>query len=484
MVNGFGFKAGKGTLLALTAAVAMVVGGTAQAEPPEPLRDAAMEAVLSNPDVQSRWHAFRAAGEEQTGARGRFMPEIDLNARAGYQSQRSNNNNFNNFSRNPRGVDITLTQMLYDGFETASEVGRLGEIQRVRYFELRESTEETALEAVRAFADVQRQRALVELAQENYDAHKDVYDQIVDQTDRGVGRGVDLEQASGRLALAESNLLTERQNLHDVNARYYRVVGRMPADERVDLVGTFSDEPIPATAQEALTEAITKNPAMFASLRNMEAAQQQRNVARSAFHPRVDLQLRHAYENDVLERDDTRIRDTSALVVMSFNLFRGGADQARVRQFTEEFNQARDQQEGVCRNVRQTVSVAYNDIRSLESQLRFLRQHRDSSDRVRTAYRQQFGIGQRSLLDLLDTENEYFEASRAHVNAQHDMEIAKARALNGLGRLLEYLDVSRGDMPTAADLGLVDEAARIDPEAVCPADAPQMTETRHESIFR
>ncbi len=475
---------GRSALLALTAAVAMVVGGSAQAEAPEPLRDAAMEAVLSNPDVQSRWHAFRASGEEQTGARGRFLPEVDLNARAGYQRQSSSDDNFDTFSRNPRGVDITLTQMLYDGFETASEVKRLGEIQRVRYFELREASEEIALEAVRAFADVQRQRALVDLAQQNYDAHKEVYDQIVDQTERGVGRGVDLEQASGRLALAESNLLTERQNLHDVNARYYRIVGKMPGDQRVEMVGTFSDEPIPGTVQDALTEAITKNPAMFASLRNMEAAQEQRNVARSAFHPRVDLQVRHAYENDVLEREDIRIHDTSALVVMTWNLFRGGTDQARVRQFTEEFNQARDQQESVCRNVRQTVSVAYNDIRSLESQLRFLRQHRDSSDRVRTAYRQQFGIGQRSLLDLLDTENEHFEASRAYVNAQHDMEIAKARALNGLGRLLEYLDISRGDMPTAADLGLVDDAARIDPESVCPADAPQMTEARHESIFR
>ncbi|WP_019626058.1 TolC family outer membrane protein [Thioalkalivibrio sp. ALJT] len=462
----------------------MIVGGSAQAAAPEPLRAAVLEAVLSNPDVQSQWHAFRAAGEEQSGARGRFLPEIDLNARTGYQSRRSNDDAFDSFSRNPRGVDITLTQMLYDGFETASEVNRLGEIQRVRYFELLETTEEIALEAVRAFADVQRQRALVELAQENYDAHKQVYDQILDQTERGVGRGVDLEQASGRLALAESNLLTERQNLHDVNARYYRIVGELPENERVDLVGSFSDEPVPATVQEALTAAITTNPAMFASLRNMEAAQEQRNVARSAFYPRLDLRLRHAYENDAFEREDIRTRDTSALLVMSWNLFRGGTDQARVRQFTEEFNQARDQHETVCRNVRQTVSVAYNDIRSLDSQLRFLRQHRDSSDRVRTAYRQQFGIGQRSLLDLLDTENEYFEASRAYINGQHDMEIARARALNGMGRLLGYLEISRSDMPSAAELGLVNDAARIDPDSVCPAEAPEMSEVRHESIFR
>lgn len=475
---------GRGTLLALTAAVTIAVGGAAQAEPAEPMREAAMEAVLSNPDVQARWHAFRAAGEQQREARGGFLPEIDLNARTGYQRQRYDDSSIPDRTSHPQGIDITLTQMLYDGFGVSSDVNRLGEVQRVRYFELREATEETAQEAVQAFADVQRQRTLVQLAQENYDAHKETYDQIMDQAEQGVGRGSDLEQASGRLALADSNLLTERQNLHDVTARYYRVVGMAPPEETVDLVGVFADEPLPDTVQDAVSEAITSSPAMFAANRSIEAAQLQRKVARSRFHPRLDFRIRHAYENDVLERQDVWVHDTLAQFVLSWNLYRGGSDQARLRRATDEFNGAREDQEVVCRNVRQTLSVAYNDIRSLESQLRFLRQHRDSSDRVRTAYRQQFQIGQRSLLDLLDTENEYFEASRALVNAQHDYELAKARALNGMGRLLEYLEITRADVPEPEELGLGDDDVRLDPETLCPPDAPKMMEATHESIFR
>ncbi len=483
-MNGIKPVVGKGGLLALTAAVAMVVGGSAQAEAPEPLRDAAMEAVLSNPDVQSRWHAFRSAGEDQREARGGFLPEIDLNARAGYQRQRYDDRNIPDRTSHPRGIDITLTQMLYDGFGVSSDVNRLGEVERVRYFELREETEDTALEAVRAFADVQRQRALVSLAQENYDAHKDVYDQILERAERGVGRGSDLEQASGRLALAESNLLTEQQNLHDVTARYYRVVGRAPADETVDLVGVFSGQPLPETPQEAVAEAITSSPAMFAANRSMEAAQLQRRVARSSLHPRLDFRLRHAYENDVLERQDVWVHDTVAQFVLSWNLYRGGSDQARLRRATEDFNSSREDQEAVCRNVRQNMTVAYNDIRSLDSQLRFLRQHRDSSDRVRTAYRQQFQIGERSLLDLLDTENEYFEASRALTNAKHDLELAKARALNGMGDLLDYLGITRSDVPEPDELGLGRDEVAIDPDTVCPPDTPEMLQATHESIFR
>ncbi len=478
-----GSMSGRGRLCALAAAVALCVGGTAQAEAPEPLRQAAIEAVASHPDVQQRWHAFLAAGNERDGARGLFLPKVDLNARGGYHRQRYPRDDFEDFSRNPRAVDVTLTQMLYDGFGVRSEVVRLSEIQRVRYFELQEASHQAALEAVRAFADVQRQRQLVDLAQENYDAHKGVYDQVVEQTESGVARAVDLEQAAGRLALAESNLLTERQNLHDVNARYYRVVGMAPPPGRVDLQGVFPEELMPATPAEALTAGITMNPGMFASLSNMEAAQQQHNVARAAYHPRVDFQVRHGWSNDMLPREDVRTIDTLAQVVLTWNLFRGGTDKARVQQYTEEFDAARYRQEEVCRNVRQTVSVAYNDIRSLTTQLRFLRQHRNSSDRVRTAYRQQFGIGQRSLLDLLDTENEYFEASRAFVNASYDLEIANARALGGMGRLLDALNIARENMPTAEELGLGPDY-RIDPENVCPPEVPEMVGTRHESIFQ
>lgn len=464
------------SFIVTAASAAVLLTGMAQAEPPEPLREAAMDAVLSNPEVDARWHAFRASGEEGRSAAGGFGPEVDANARWGYEERRFSGDRDDTFSRNPGGVDLTLTQMLYDGFETASEVRRLSEIERVRYFELLETIDEVALEAVRAFADVQRQLELVNLAQENFNAHQQVYDRILDRAERGVGRGVDLEQASGRLALAESNLLTERQNLHDVSARYYRVVGEMPAEVQVDLEGSFSESDIPESVNNALDEALTSNPAMFASMRNMRAASEQRGVARSAFHPRVDLQLRHAYENDVFEDDDIRSRDTSATVVMTWNLFRSGTDRARVRQFNEEFNEARDQQEIVCRNVRQTVSIAYNDIRSLQSQLNFLRQHRDTTDRVRTAYRQQFDIGERSLLDLLDTENEYFEASRAYANALHDLEVARAQVLNGLGRLTEHLDISRAELPSPADLGLVDESDLLTPDSICPPDSPQMVE--------
>ncbi|MGL6253242.1 MAG: OmpA family protein, partial [Billgrantia desiderata] len=86
------------------------------------------------------------------------------------------------------------------------------------------------------------------------------------------------------------------------------------------------------------------------------------------------------------------------------------------------------------------------------------------------AYQQQFDIGQRTLLDVLDSENEYFEASRAYANAQYDIALADARTLAAMGQLMQALGVMRDDMPSLAELG--SDGVALDPSVVCPIDGP------------
>ena len=102
--------------------------------------------------------------------------------------------------------------MLYDGFRTSNTVERFERIQLIRYFELLSQTEQTALDASIAFLDVQKFKELVTLAEENLQEHESVYQQIEQSVGAGVARAADLEQISGRLSLAQSNVLTEYAN--------------------------------------------------------------------------------------------------------------------------------------------------------------------------------------------------------------------------------------------------------------------------------
>ncbi|MFA5243402.1 MAG: TolC family outer membrane protein [Sulfuricella sp.] len=430
---------------------------------PQTLRETVKNAVLTNPEVLSRWHTFKAAGEERDAAFGPFLPRLDLSAGKGRES-RDDPLLQSDYTRN--SATLTLTQMLYDGFATRNEVKRLDHARLVRALELQDNAENIALETARAYFDVLRYRKLVNLAEENYIRHRSVFEQIEKKVQAGVGRRVDLEQASGRLALAEANLLTETSNLHDVSARFQRIAGEFPAREMEEISNLSQD--LPKEAGSALKIAQTGHPALRASIENVRSASYAASVRSAAFQPRVDLRFKQDHGQN-LNGYIGQHENKTAEVVLSWNLFNGLSDVARKRQFIEQANVARDLRDKACRDIRQNLAIAYNDVRKLNEQMNYLDQHQLSIEKARDAYRKQFDIGQRTLLDLLDTENELFQAKRAYSNAEHDLAIAYVRTQAGMGRLLPALGVSAKHEAEVPELE--NWAAGEDAATQCPADA-------------
>ncbi len=454
------------TFLPIAAAVAQTLPPGLAAPGSSDLPQVVRQALVTNPEVQAAWNGLSAAGHDADVARGNYLPSVDLSAGIGLEAREGDGRG----SYDTDFAELRLTQMIYDGFATRSDVERLDRAELVRYYELLGASENVALEAARAYLDVRRYRELVGLAQGNYADHLRVFHQIEERVHSGAGRGVDLEQISGRLALAESNLMTEASNLHDVTARYQRIVGTLPAQDLAPVPPL--DDRLPPSVAEAVDLAFQGNPDFHAAIENIEAARAEHSGTRSAFQPRLDLRGRTGTNNNETGYDGYGRRDRHSIeLVASMNLYRGGSDLASFRAASDRVEQAIHQRDLACTNVRQTTQIAYNDTRRLREQLRYLNEHRQSIDRVRGAYQQQFDIGQRTLLDVLDSENEYFEAGRAYINAEYDIALADARTLAAMGQLMQALGVARDDMPTLAELG--SEGVELDPSTLCPVEGPQ-----------
>lgn len=394
----------------------------------------AQQALTTHPELLARWHAYTAAKNERDVAAGALKPRVDLSAGIG-RERLTERGQSQTFSRN--ATALTLTQLLYDGAVRRNEVDRFQYLSSVRLYELVDTAENVALEACRAFFDVLRYRKLLTLAEDNYVQHKLVFEQLQVKANAGVARRVDLEQASGRLALAETNLITETANLHDVSARFQRVTGSFPAKQME--IGVTLERDLPPTVTSALRAAIARHPALRAAIENVRSAASAAKIQQGAFQPRIDLRLRGERNHNLDGNAIGTRRDQSAELVLNWNLFNGGSDQSRVRQHADLLNQARDERDRACIDVRQNLTIAYNDARKLQEQLTHLEQHQISVDKARQAYRKQFEVGQRTLLDVLDTESELFLARRSLVNAEHDLQIAWARSHAGYGDLVNAL---------------------------------------------
>lgn len=449
-------------MLAASYAIGMLMSSFAQAaEPLVTLKEMVEKVVTANPEVQARYHKFLESGYEQQVMRGEYLP--NLNVVSTYRNQEELVKNIGNTATPRMNNELVLRQMIFDGFATSSEVKRLGYANRVRYYELQSSMQNTTLEFMRAYIDALRYRELSQFAKDNYVVHKQLFDRIQERVNAGVARKVDLEQASGRLALAEANLLTETTNLHDVTARMQRLYGELPPDTLE--APNLSDKGVEPTAEEALKVAYHQNPDLLSTIEDIQAKKKEINTNEARYMPRLDLQARKNLGVSSDGRNSSSAADLLELT-MNFNLFNGFSDRNLIKQTAQKLNGAEDMRDKACVDTRQLVVIAYNDIEQLRQQRTYRTQHKNSIENAREAYRKQFDIGQRTLLDLLDTENEYFQAKRSLANTEYDLQTAYARTYAGQGELLNKIGAARGNLPPLA------REAYADSENVCQAIAP------------
>jgi adhesin transport system outer membrane protein len=458
--------------LMLFVLTAMAVQHGYAAQPLVSLKEMVEKTITSNPEVQARYHKFLEAGFEQDVARGNFLP--DANIVSTYRNQEEMIK-LNNGTATPRmNNELVLRQMIFDGFATSNDVKRLGYTSRVRYYELQSAMQNTALEFLRTYIDSLRHRELIQFAKDNYVVHKQLFDRIQERVTAGVARKVDLEQAGGRLALAEANLLTEMTNLHDVTARMQRLYGDLPPDTLE--APTFFNAGVQANAAEALKLAYLQNPDLLSTIEDIKAKEREIKTNEARYMPRLDLQARKNLGTSSDGQNSNAAADVLELT-MNFNLFNGFSDSNLIKQTAEKLNSSRDMRDKACVDTRQIVSIAYNDINQLQVQRSYREKHTVSIENAREAYRKQFDIGQRTLLDLLDTENEYFQSKRSLANTQYDMQIAYARVYAGQGELLRKIGAARGNLPEYS------REAYVDVETVCQAVAPVQITVDKEALL-
>ena len=439
----------------------------AQSQSSSPVTEAVRKAIQGNPEVAARYNVFEASVREIDVASGGFLPKVDAGLTGGARSY--SNAQFKPYDHDLKKgqVDLAITQLLWDGLATRNEVRRLDHARLLRWFEFRDATEQAGLEAAAAYYDVVRFRKLVTLAEDNYVQHKLSFEQVQSRVKAGVGRGVDLEQVVARVALAESNLVTERANLHDVTERYRRIVGDLPSPDSSTAVSLAS--PLPASASEAVEAATRHSPAIEASIENLRSARAAAAARKGAYQPTVEARVRggwgHNYDGELYQK-----RDATAEIVLTWNLFNGGADTARERQYAALLTQSENLRDKACNDVRQTTAIAFNDVRKLREQLGYLDRNVVSIEKARDAYRQQFDIGQRSLLDLLNAENELYTARRAYAMADADLATAVMRTYAAMGTLTTNLGLSQRDAGDAA-AGADHWSADGDGSARCPVSA-------------
>ncbi|WP_136477612.1 TolC family outer membrane protein [Pseudomonas sp. DG56-2] len=412
------------------------------------ITEAVQSAVDQHPEINASRNSRLSADEDVNVAKGGWYPRVDLVA--GYGRQKSDNTNtrgsnidgsrdHNKETLNYTQSDLRLRQMLFDGFNTPNEVGRTEAVVNSRAYYTQATAQSVALRAIEVYLEVLKRRELVTLATNNLQAHLRVNDQIGLRSERGVGSIADRDQSTARRALAENNLYTAEVDLADAEANFYSVVGRVP--DELETPVTIKGE-MPATLPDARQDMLEHNPYLKSAQADVQAAEQQYEVAKSPFYPRLDAVLATGANNNTAGQVGHDNNDWQAGVELSYNLFRGGSDKARLQSDAHKINQAMDIRNNALRTLNEDLALSWNAMTNARKQTPTAREYADTTTRVRAAYQDQFGLGQRTLLDLLDSENELYNANRRYTEVRYVEEFSMYRVLANMGELLNKQRIS------------------------------------------
>ncbi|NNG03574.1 MAG: TolC family outer membrane protein [Inquilinus sp.] len=421
---------------ALLAFAWSVAGGAAAAT----LTEAVQVAIETNPEIALASAGRDVADSELRQAQGRYLPQLDLEAYGGVEwtdSPGTRASGLDNPRTYPDQVSVVLQQLLFDGFATPREVQRQAARTDAAANRVFERAEFIGLEVIQVYLDVMRQMELAELSRANIAVHVQTLSNVRQRQRGGRGSIADVQQAEQRLHAAEATLVDIERALEDARAAYERLVGE-PAGAMTRPAPAIGA--MPSDVGTAVLEATGNNPALRSARADFNAALAAYRGSAASYYPRVTVESRANFGNDlsgVEGRDDSY----DVRVIARYNLFRGGIDRANRQAQLGRVDEARNRVLALERDVEELVRQSWNALDSASRRLDLLDREVAASERVRRSYRQQFNVGQRSLLDLLDSDTELFGTRVARANVDYALIFARYRLLAATGALLGSLGI-------------------------------------------
>ncbi|MCB1522454.1 MAG: TolC family outer membrane protein [Hyphomicrobiaceae bacterium] len=402
--------------------------GTASAET---LRQALSNAYRYNPRIDAERARLRATDEEVARANSGYRPRVSASADIGVQHTETRPSAASNGTTNPRGYSINLTQPLFTGFQTRNAVGEAESGVRAGRETLRDVERQVLLQAVTAYMDVVRDQAVVRLQENNVSVLSRELKATRDRFAVGEVTRTDVAQAEARRAGATSSLDLARANLKGSRATYERVIGNPPSNVRDP---GPPDRFIPKSLNEALAIGEQENALIIASLYREQAARYTVDRIRGELLPSAQLEASWTDRFDTSRFND-ETEQGSITGRLSVPIYQGGEVTARVRQAKHIHVSRLQEVEQVRTEVREAVIASWSQLQAARGQVQSDRTQVQANQTALTGVREEEKVGQRTLLDVLNAEQELLNAQVQLVTDERNLVVAGYTVLSAIGRL-------------------------------------------------
>lgn len=407
----------------------------------EKLEEVVKQATKTNPAILVQTARRYAQDNQLSEAVAGYLPRIDFAAAYG----RDHNANYFTRLENPTNGDLTLTkseagfsirQMIFDGFAVKGEVEANSARVKSSSYQVLAKLDEVIIQVTAAYIDTIMLRSIFMHAKENLISHQALVDQINSDEISNVQKG-DLGLAKSRLSLAQTILLDLQKDIRDSQANYIRVVGAKPG---VMFRPDAPEKKLPNSEDAAVAVALNNNPQIFMANAEINAARADKRASKANYFPKFDLEIAGTNNNNV-DGYNQHTNSLSAMLQMTYNVFRGGKDVAAERKSAWAIEEKKQLLNENMRDIEQSMRHVWSAFTNYKGQLMYLKDRVDSMQQTRDAYYKEFTDGNRRILDLLDAEDELYIAKSNYVTAQYKELLSRFMILHGMGKIREYFNI-------------------------------------------
>lgn len=409
------------------------------------LKEGVGEVLSTHPIVQERLHNYRATLEDLRTTEAQWLPVLDYTGTLARERTKSPMTGNESRSLTSYEHSLLLTQNLFNGFGTVYEV----DYNKARILAAANHYIENANDAAYRFIDAYvnsiKNRDLLCIVKANVTFNEDIYAKVNKLYEGGMTTRSESEKADTALSLGKANYVVAENNLNDTLYNLERVLGRRVKASELENANFMGD--IPASLEEMQEYARTHNPSVLVSVYNIKAAKAQSGVAYKNYYPKIDAFVRQSWANDLggLDGKDDRFK---VGVSLSYNLYRGGSDEAQIQKNLSKIQQENQIQRDTIRKLDEQGGLSWAAKTYLAEQLVHLRRYETTSAKTLELYQKEYDLGRRTLLDLLVAQNDHVSSQSQIVVAENNLLFAYYRVLDAMGSMVQNVLGSKAEKYT------------------------------------
>lgn len=403
------------------------------------LQDMTSEVIKTNPTANEQVKNYNSLYQEFRKAKGGYLPKLDIYGSTGHEWVNNSNSNWENTNSEFYQGRVVLRQDIFNGFSVSNDVKK--QVAKVfsSQFQYYGTVNRLCFDSVQQYLDALKAQSELEESNDILKRQQAYIDIIKERVASGIDNGYDVERANAKIANLEADNIMKQNDYNNAIINVQKLLGRFVDGEQM-VRPSFDTASLPVSQQDAMNVMSDRNPLLISAEYDVEYQKYFYEESKKGYYPEIYAELSHDVSSDMSGIDGTE-RDTRLSLNLHYNLFNGTKDKHEVQKnlsLIHKYNEAKDR---IFRDLSNDLELTWSAHRLLAKQVVMLQKNRNALQKVLKAYKSEFKIGKRKLVDIMDLEEEIYNLNTRIISTNYELLTYKYKLLYTVGTLPDALGV-------------------------------------------